>query len=411
MKSNSGITIPINITLGLGAYTAEIRVGSEQLPVQVILDSGSSTLAIKTDKYQPETDQALTSTTYVQGLVYGAGGWFGPVVNTAIQFGNKHSIQLPQAPLALIEDAAATAFQQADGIWGLAYHHLNKAYDTSDFLHQQKPAKSATYPWPFDATNAPTEAKAFKKFLRQFPEHDITPLFTELANEQVTANQFAIITHRSIEYVPKLDMTTQALEQEPLNQGQFVIGYPLPTNPQRSIQVLHDDYYNVNLVSCRVAGFDACPAPPLDEKHRDSFFSNAIIDTGCSFLVLQQKLYDHVISSLQQCHPAYKPIIDDFTQASQQGKAYKNPDLNLDQWPDLFLSFSGADQEVELKLTPDSYWQQHAREPDNWYFMLMPQLPHWPDQTLCGLPLINNYVCVFDRADPERGMIHWLDKA
>ena len=60
MKSNSGITIPINITLGLGAYTAEIRVGSEQLPVQVILDSGSSTLAIKTDKYQPETDQALS---------------------------------------------------------------------------------------------------------------------------------------------------------------------------------------------------------------------------------------------------------------------------------------------------------------------------------------------------------------
>ena len=90
--------------------------------------------------------------------------------------------------------------------------------------------------------------------------------------------------------------------------------------------------------------------------------------------MLQQKLYDHVISSLEQCHPAYKPIIDDFTQASQQGKAYKNSDLNLDQWPDLFLSFSGADQEVELKLTPDSYWQQHAREPDNWYFMLMPQL-------------------------------------
>ena len=379
-------------------------------PVQVILDSGSSTLAIKTDKYQPEKDHALTTTTYAQGLVYGAGGWFGPMVNTTIHFGSKQNTQLPQAPLALISGDSQADFQLADGIWGLAYHHLNKAYDTTEFLSQQSPVISSTYPWPFNANNSPTDAKAFKKFLHQFPEHDITPLFTELADDQVTANQFAFISHRSIEYVPRPDMTTEALEQEPLNQGQFIIGYPMSEKPKHSIQVLHDDYYNVNLISCQVAGFDPCPAPPLDKKHESAFFSNAIIDTGCSFLVLQQKLYDHVIACLNQSHPDFKQIIHDFTQANQAGKTYQNPDLDLDQWPDLILSFSGINQEVELKVKPETYWQHHARGPDNWYFMLMPQLPHWPDQTLCGLPLINNYVCVFDRADNQLGMIHCLEK-
>ena len=406
---NTLIALPINLALGIGAYTTKLYIGSEKVEVEVLIDTGSSTLAIDLKKYQPANDTHLTTTTYAQDVVYGQGGWAGPVIHTQIELNHNERLKLTCAPIAITSDSSQHNFQQADGIWGLAYHHLNKAYNVEQHLNSLSPIKTATYPWPFVIEDTPDGIAHFKKYLRSFPEQDITPLFTAFEEHQVTANQFTLITHRSIEYVPKVGMQVAEITAEPLNQGQFIIGAIDSSASKHSIQVLHDAYYNVNLISFRVAGFDACPAPPLDSKHLNSFFSNAIIDSGCSFLVLQHKLYDYLITCLNQLNPQFNTAIEQFNTAYKSNVDYQNKHLDLMQWPKLYFNFSGLMQEdVELCIHPEQYWQQHAKGQNNWFFMLMSQMPQWPDQTICGLPLMNGYVCVFDRSDSANGVIHWL---
>ncbi len=412
VNKTNAITLPINLALGVGAYTTKLYIGSEQTPVHVLLDTGSSTLAIDQKVYQATSDQHLTTTTYAQDVVYGSGGWAGPVIHTQVQLDHEHGLQLAQAPVAITATSQQQNFQQADGIWGLAYHHLNKAYDVSSYLQAQQPALDSTHPWPFTVEPNPTGMRNFRKYLRSFPEHDITPLFTAYEEQQITANQFALLTHRSIEYVPKPDMSTTDIAAEPLNQGQFHIGVDATEHAEkRSTQVFHDAYYNTHLQAIRIAGFDACEAPPLDPAHEHNFFTNAIIDSGCSFLVLQKQLYAYVLDCLQQINPAFSSTIEAFTTALEAGKDYQNKQLKLTDWPALYMTFSGPDKEpIELCIPAENYWQQHAKGPDNWYFMLMDQMPQWPDQSICGLPLINSYYCVFDRSADSLGAIHWIDK-
>ncbi len=410
-ETKNQITLPINITLGLGAYTTKLWIGSEQIEVNVLIDTGSSTLAIDLNKYRPENDQHIKTSTYAQDVVYGSGGWAGPVIHSLIELDHDQRLKLNDAPLAITAESQQQNFQQADGIWGLAYHHLNKAYDVSTFLTSQQPELDSTYPWPFTIEESPTAMREFRTYLRQFPEHDITPLFTDFEENNIVANLFTLKTERSIEYVPQADMDNEALENEPLNQGQLIIGGQLPNKPRKSTVVVHDAYYNTHLMACQVAGFDPCEAPPLDEKHINSFFSNAIIDSGCSFLVLQKALYSYVKDCLKQIDTTFPVMIEAATKAYQQGKECPYANMNLGDWPEVNLIFKAPnDQQVTLTVPPQYYWQQHAKTPNNWMFMIMNQLPQWPDQTLCGLPLINSYTCVFDRSAATNGLIHWLDK-
>ena len=409
-QPHKGLTLPINLALGLGAYTTKLYIGSEQIAVDVMLDTGSSTLAINLEKYRPENDQHLQTTTYAQDVVYGSGGWAGPVLRSHIELDHDQHFVLNDAPFAITADSQQANFQQADGIWGLAYHHLNKAYDVSEYLNQQEPALAASHPWPFKVADDPQGIKAFRTYLHQFPEHDITPLFTDFEDNHIVPNRFSLITHRSIEYVPQANMDLTAREQEALNQGTFIIGGALPARPKKTIKVVHDAYYNTHLLGCQVAGFGFCAAPPLDEKHLKSFFSNAIIDSGCSFLVLQKTLFTYFMDCLEQINASFKTMAEDATQAFQHGQDYQPAELQPAQWPDLILTFQGVDGEpVQLRVSPSCYWQNHAQRPGNWMFMIMNQLPQWPEQTLCGLPLINQYHCVFDRSEQNLGVIHWLE--
>ena len=409
MMTDKRIVLPINLALGIGAYTTKLYIGSEQVEVNVMIDTGSSTLAIDLNKYQPINDQYLSTTTLAQAVVYGAGGWAGPVIKTHIALNHSQSIQLNNAPIALVSASQQHSFQQADGIWGMAYHHLNKSYDVSAYLNHQSPTLAASYPWPFTIEKNATAIKAFKKYLRPFPEQDITPLFDDFEEHEVVPNQFTLITQRSVEYIPHQGMSLAEIESEPLNQGQFIIGDTgMSTEQSKTIKVLHDAYYNTHLISVAVDGFPACKAPPLDAKHLNSFFSNSIIDSGCSFLVLQQQLYQYVVNCLQQIDASFVSTIEAFKQAFQQGKDYQNALLDIDLWPDLTLNFAGPrDEPVALTISAKQYWQSHAKGPNNWMFMIMNQLPQWPDQTLCGLPLINSYTCIFDRSNTRLGQIHW----
>lgn len=80
--------------------------------------------------------------------------------------------------------------------------------------------------------------------------------------------------------------------------------------------------------------------------------------------------------------------------------------VKLDEWPDLHFVFEGFDGEnVTLTMTPDTYWQTHA--PISFQFIT---LFKWPNQSVLGLPLMNNYFTIFDRQDRANGSVKFADK-
>lgn len=78
------LQLPITNVYGKGDYTVVVHLGSEQAPVNLLIDSGSSTLVVKEGSYQASKDEHLTPTAIAQEVNYGIGGWNGPVINSKI---------------------------------------------------------------------------------------------------------------------------------------------------------------------------------------------------------------------------------------------------------------------------------------------------------------------------------------
>ncbi|MGH8105823.1 MAG: pepsin-like aspartyl protease, partial [Arenimonas sp.] len=159
-----------------GAYTVEIRIGSKKSPANVLIDSGSSTLVVLPQVYDPSHDTSLKPTSLAQSIAYGVGTWVGPVLRTEIAFGDKrHARILPDAEVALVETTAQN-FRDADGLIGLAYLKLDKAHDVSALLVEKKIEPTQTWPWPFNTQ----ESGAFSEFKTQLYEQplvNLTPCF------------------------------------------------------------------------------------------------------------------------------------------------------------------------------------------------------------------------------------------
>lgn len=78
------LKLPIVNVFAKGDYCATLHIGSEKSPVNLIIDSGSSTLVVKEVSYQANEDKHLTATTIAQEVNYGIGGWNGPIINSTI---------------------------------------------------------------------------------------------------------------------------------------------------------------------------------------------------------------------------------------------------------------------------------------------------------------------------------------
>lgn len=180
------LKVPITNVYAMGGYSAQLRIGANKEPVNLILDTGSSTLVISSSDYVEEDDSALIATSFAQEVLYGAGGWDGPVIRTrvsiredAIDFSlaegslsaegssldtetdngsqlatlatSNQPIILDSCPVAIVSSIAQEGtFLNADGILGLAYHQLNKSYDLKGYFEQNNINPALTYPWPFD---------------------------------------------------------------------------------------------------------------------------------------------------------------------------------------------------------------------------------------------------------------------
>ena len=217
------IRLPIsNILLG-SDYTGVIELGANKTKLNVILDTGSSTLAVEPAVYSGAGDKDLKPTTLMQLVTYGTGGWAGPVVNTTLTLGAEAGqVVLPNCPIAITSVQEKGNFQGVTGIMGLAYNGLNNAFDFKTYLAGQ--GKTSTYPWPF--------GKAWNNFLSGFrtllqqaraTEVEVKPYFDQVEEGGVVANKFAFYTLRSWVSLRR-GTTVAAVTADPLNKGYFILG-------------------------------------------------------------------------------------------------------------------------------------------------------------------------------------------
>jgi hypothetical protein len=365
------VKMPIsNVLLG-SDYTGEILVGEGKKKMNVILDTGSSTLAVNGQDFNPAADKGTTTTNIAQEVQYGSGSWVGAVVRTLIDLSEAASLK--NVNLAVTYQESANMFGNAQGIWGLAYETLNNSY--------LMPAN--TWKHKYDADRILTGKEA-----------DLDPYFNQLEQADIVANKFAFYTKRSI-----ISAATANPSTDPLNQGVFVIGggeeeHQFYTGGFTQVAVLDDIYYNTNLLSVQVGDQPQIPVPPLPGGSQNP--SNSIVDSGTNSLVIDQTLFDQILASFGAINAEFADMLQDFSLSAGQG--VDQTQINLAAWPDLTLFLQGANgQQVKLTITAGNYWQFDAGQQGVAIANIFGDGGQMGGMSILGLPLFNGYYTVFDR--------------
>ena len=379
----SGKRIPIT-NVGVG-YVAGIRVGSHGSEANVILDTGSSALAVTHAAYKPQHDEAIKPTDLAQDIIYHSGAaWAGPVVTTVLAMGG---IELPDSMLAIALDEEPNSFGSADGILGLAYD--NHGYDLSAYLRHQGTA--ASYPWPFPARTSTRVVKHLKRMFSAMPKKALTPLFTQLVDAGKAANKFAFYTRRS---APDAKRHVE-------NAGLFVLGggeehADLHQGPFATVEVVHDKHYNTTLKAVQVGTAAPLPAHPLPRHLEQKLISNSIIDSGSEFLALATDVYNAIMAALD---PGLAHI------ARRAHAGISNSEVELARWPQITFILAGEHgRDVPIVCAPETYWQLDAREPGRASFQINGE---GHALSILGLPLLNNQYVVFDRSVHRNGVVRF----
>jgi hypothetical protein len=395
------IRIPINNVKGGGDYTGEIRVGSQGTVANVILDTGSSTLAVIPRVYDIDEDKNVSFTSYAQLVTYGTGGWSGPVLETTLSMGSGGNEAEVKSYIAIADEQLPHNLGPADGILGLAFNALNSAYDLTAYFTSQDISPPVTYPWLFPVGTSAAALKQVEQFLARMTEIDLTPYFTALETADVTRNIFAFYTLRSTPSVASADPAT-----DPLNNGIFVLGGGLDqtdlyTGQPLNVAVLDDLYYNTNLKSVQVGNTPPITVAPLPAAQAKSLVSNSIVDSGTNSIVLTANVYQAVIAAIQSLGEKFAMTVN-----SVISRGYvRETAINLAEWPDISFVMQGADgSDVTLTCAPSTYWQTDA--PQKGYVVFQINKTTWPIAIL-GLPLFNNYYTVFDRTQNPYGTINF----
>jgi hypothetical protein len=95
--------------------------------------------------------------------------------------------------------------------------------------------------------------------------------------------------------------------------------------------------------------------------------------------------------------------------AAQNGVSVTS--LDLTQWPNIYFTLEGVNgEDVELAVTPQTYWQTDFPAAGQVVFQISGPLDDRsgeepPNQSILGLPLMNNYYTVFDRSQDVNGVV------
>ncbi|MBK9033178.1 MAG: A1 family peptidase [Myxococcales bacterium] len=380
------IKIPISNVLMGGDYTGVIVVGATATPLNVILDTGSSSLAIDGHAFDPLTAPDTRTTNLLQTVSYGAGGWIGAVVQTSV--GLAAEVTLPGVHVAVTYAESPNMFGGAQGILGLAYAPLDRAY--------QMPADTWQTRYHTAQLGAGTAV-------------DLAPYFTQLEQAGVVHNKFGFYVKRST-----VSAATDDPGSDPLNHGYFVIGggeeaTDLYTGAFTHVEVLHDVWYSTNLVGVQVGAQPMIPVAPVAAG--SPLASNSIVDSGTNMLLFDQPVYDAIVAAFQAIDPAFATALR--THAVGPGAGLDQTELDLAAWPDLHLMLQGADgAPATLTVTPSDYWQLDANRKGAAVAYLGGDGGSQGGRSILGLPLFTGYYTVFDRSlDGGRGAIKFAPRA
>jgi hypothetical protein len=413
----AAIELATTLAHAQGAYTVATAFGSEGDIANLILDTGSSTLAVRPPAYDPARDRALRATAWAQEIRYGGGAWAGPVLRSRLAFGHGHHARaIDDALFALIE-TDSPFLRGADGLFGLAYRGLDPAYDLTDLLRQQGVDPPRTWPWPF-AHGGALDLDAFDDRLRRQPRTLLTPAFSALEQEGVVRDRFAMTVGRALSHVAGAASNAQALAADPLNRGSLVLGGgPEQQHLYRGsfvdVRVVHDLYYNANLRAVRVGSGDPIPVPPLDAAETARWHSNALLDTGSSFLVFDTATWEAMMAAFSRQDPRLPGQVAASAQAFATGGGLSGDAVHTHDWPDLHLHLEApGGGDAVLRVSAAHYWPRNALGRGQTLCLLMAPLPHFPHQAILGLPLFAGRYCIFDRrAGDGLGQVRLADAA
>ena len=223
-------------------------------------------------------------------------------------------------------------FGNAQGNWGLAYK-TNNAFQmrTSTWTHKYKIKRIET-------------GKVC----------DLIAYFGELTEAGVVADKFAFYTKRSI-----INSATANPATDPLNQGFFIVGggeeeTELYTGGFTHVAVLHDIYYNTNLLSVQVGDQAAISAAgtarqfePLELDRRQRHHS----------LIIDQPLFDKVLRPWRGSE-----LPDDAEDLLAWGVRGRGPDPNQARGlaRSKFTLQGASGSPATLTVPPGDYWQFDA---------------------------------------------------
>jgi len=377
--TKKAVRIPItNIYLG-GDYTGVVNVGSQRKAANVILDTGSSTLAFDGNFYNPSRDQTASLTDIAQEIAYGSGSWIGAVVRSDIGIGGA---DLPQVNVAVTYLESKNMFGKANGIFGLAYTQLNNAFILPGVT------------WPP------------RYHYNQIQEGRVTflhPYFTQLEQAGIFANKFAFYTRRSLVSRAKANPAA-----DPLNNGFLVLGGGEESSdlydqskPLQKVRVLADSWYNTNLKAIVVGASDPVAVPPPTKG--SGALTNSVVDSGTKSLTLSQDLFNTVVERFSTGNNR------DFVLAMRAGQLPMSS-LNRKLWPNLVFIFEGVEGDVSLTVTPQNYWQVNSPERGYASAPLFGDHGQLYGQSILGLPLMNGYFTIFDRSADRLGSINFAPR-
>ncbi|MBR0835861.1 A1 family peptidase [Bradyrhizobium manausense] len=361
--STTTVRMPITNVLNDGDYSGRIYVGNKKVEVDVLLDTGSSTLAVDGHIYDPTKDSTAELTNIGQEIGYEDGSrWVGGIVLTDISVNSAHPLTLPKVHTAVAYHATKEMFGRAHGILGLAYARLNEAY--------RMPGPTTPPHYTYNQ-------------IQHGHRTYIEPYFSQLEGAGLVANKFAFYTLRS-----SVSMATAKPATDPQNSGFLILGggeeqIDLYDGAFQVARVVHDTYYNVNLRSVTVGNTVPVEAFPPTKASGDA--SNAVVDSGTTGIYLDRPVFKEVLARFKslgfedEIHAGYLPMSK----------------LKLADWPVLTFVLEGAlGSDVTLEVTPQTYWQTDA--PKAGHASLAFGSENGP--SILGLPLMNNYFTVFDRS-------------
>ncbi|MEJ0048554.1 MAG: pepsin-like aspartyl protease [Rhodospirillales bacterium] len=276
--------------------------------------------------------------------------------------------------MAVTYDTRPDNFAGAHGIIGLAYKSLENAF--------QMPADTWQNQYGAGQTYLGTKA-------------DVPTLFDQLADANLCSNKFAFRVSRSVKCAAQADPAA-----DPLNSGIFVVGggaecTDLYTGPFKPVAIVHEKYYNTNLISIQVGSQPAIAvAPPAADSQA---VSNSIVDSGAYLLVLDQPVYEQVLASFAAIDPGLAGHLKNFAQYGINGG--DQAVIDLAAWPTITLTLQGSGgADVPLTVEPRDYWQLDANSKGVAVVAICGDGYMFGGQSLLGLPLFCGKYVVFDRA-------------